>query len=180
LLKRQKNVFIFYNHNYFLGRRESMEKDISFDGTMEQNRLVHYLEELTSSLKTGKVCIQDGDDYVLLRPTKTVRVKFEAEQDRDKDKLSIKLSWSKKDLLSPTSSFRISATEPPAKEEKKKDDKNKGEGKKSDEKSKNDKDQKADIAKGTAVRDEPKSQKGVEKNPGKAEGKKPDKKPGKA
>lgn len=89
-------------------------KEIQFEGTIEHDKAVAYLESLVSSFKKGTVCVQKGEEFVTLKPNGVVHLEVEAEEKGDKEKLSLKLSW-KKEIAACECDLKISTSEPESK-----------------------------------------------------------------
>jgi amphi-Trp domain-containing protein len=92
-----------------------IDKEIFYQGTMEKEKALKYLEDLVKSCKEGKICVQDGENYVTLEPQDVVKLKATAEQDEGKEKFSLKLSWYKQRKPDQEASLKISSKEPKAK-----------------------------------------------------------------
>jgi len=88
------------------------KKEISFKATVEHQKAVAYLKELLNGFKNGEFYVQDGNNYVALKPTGTVQLEIESSQKHDREKLSIELSWSKEVVQAPTNGLIISTEKP--------------------------------------------------------------------
>jgi amphi-Trp domain-containing protein len=75
-----------------MGKHEVELKD-----KMEIEKAIEYIENLLAGIKKGKVFIQHGEKVVEITPEKNVKLEVEAEQKKGKEKVSIKLTWHKKD-----------------------------------------------------------------------------------
>ncbi len=89
------------------------KKELKIKREMTAETAGEILQDLISSFKEGTVCIQDGDEFVTLRPGGTVEVAIEAAEKKGKQKLEISLTWretipEEKDERE----FRISCEEP--------------------------------------------------------------------
>lgn len=72
-----------------------MPKEVSFEANLELRRAIGYLEEITSSLKDGKVVVERAGDFVVLEPTHQVEMELEAAAEEEREKITFKLSWEK-------------------------------------------------------------------------------------
>jgi amphi-Trp domain-containing protein len=68
---------------------------ISHHQRMKREDLVCYLEDLTESIRTGKIVIERNGQFVSLMPPDTVSVELAARMKKDKGELSIEISWKK-------------------------------------------------------------------------------------
>ncbi|MFP4070691.1 MAG: amphi-Trp domain-containing protein [Desulfovibrionales bacterium] len=72
-----------------------MEKEkIEIKQQMSLEELVIYLEDMTESLKQGRLVIEQGEEYVTLEPERAVDVKVKAKHKEDKVKVKVEFSWS--------------------------------------------------------------------------------------
>ena len=86
--------------------------------SMETETFTKILDNLRTSLAKGTVCVQAGDDFVSLKPSKNIDVTIAATQKKGKEKLSMELSWRHTSNSSESSApLKISATEPEIKKE---------------------------------------------------------------
>ena len=69
--------------------------EVSFKAHLELEQVASYLEDLASSLRQGKVYVQQGNQVTELLPTSDVELELEAGGKKQKQKLSIELSWRK-------------------------------------------------------------------------------------
>ncbi len=69
------------------------KKEIHFEKEMKTAEVISYLEALISSLKDGKIVIEQGEQFVSLTPTSMIDFEMEARQKSDKEKLSLGFSW---------------------------------------------------------------------------------------
>jgi amphi-Trp domain-containing protein len=75
-------------------RREKMENTkVSLKQSMDRNEAVGLLEDLVTSLKAGKIVVEQGKEFVSMNPTDKVDVVVEAKQKKQKGELTITLSW---------------------------------------------------------------------------------------
>jgi len=77
--------------------------------------VISLLEDLVGSLKTGKVCVQSGQNFVTLRPGDDMELEFEASEKKNKQQLSLELNWRRVEPVVETpaaADFRISSEEP--------------------------------------------------------------------
>jgi amphi-Trp domain-containing protein len=74
------------------------KKEVEMKSKMEIEKAIEVVESLLAGLKKGKVFVQHGDKVVEITPEKTVKLEVEAEQKKDKEKISVRMTWHKKDL----------------------------------------------------------------------------------
>ena len=90
----------------------SSTQEISVKANMELGQVVDYLEALISSLKSGKVYMEQGGKVVTLTPTDDMDVEIEAGEKKGKQKFSLELVWRKRAVTTGDVGLTISATMP--------------------------------------------------------------------
>lgn len=95
------------------------KKTIAFEGTLEQDRVVEYLEHLVAGVKAGTVSLQRGGDSLSLHPDQVVNLELEARQSPNKESLTVKLRWRRENetILDEEDMLEIHAGDKPAGEE---------------------------------------------------------------
>lgn len=88
------------------------KNSVELEKKMSTVELVSFLEGVTASLKEGKIVIQQGDQFVVLKPEDLITVEIEAGQKNDKGKLSIDLKWLQQAGLPPEADITVGSTEP--------------------------------------------------------------------
>ncbi len=75
---------------------------IAYKASLAAGQAMEHLESLNNSLSKGKVCLQVGDEFVVLQLGEGQQVELEicAAQKKDKNKLSLELSWLNMDPVS--------------------------------------------------------------------------------
>ena len=92
-----------------------LKNEVNVKGRVELSEAITYLQNLVTSLKKGKVCIENSDAHVTLEPQALVKLEVEARCKADgKESLEIELSWRKNDGEKSPISLKISSTEPAA------------------------------------------------------------------
>jgi len=91
---------------------KSDKKEIHFEKKMGSTEAVSYLEALISSLKDGKIVIEQGSQFVSLTPSGMIDFEMEAIQKNEKEKLSLEFSWCKKPVVTEPEVLKISSGEP--------------------------------------------------------------------
>ncbi len=89
------------------------KKEVKTKREMNAKTAVEILEDLVRSFKEGTVCIQDGDEFVTLKPTDGIEMVIEASEKKGKQKLEISLSW--REMMPEDKeerAFRITSEEP--------------------------------------------------------------------
>ncbi|WP_158269609.1 amphi-Trp domain-containing protein [Desulfonatronum sp. SC1] len=69
------------------------KKEVKLKGVMDVDQVVTYLEDLATSLKEGKICVQQGEQFVTLCPDKMVDVEVKATSKKGKEKFEMELAW---------------------------------------------------------------------------------------
>lgn len=89
------------------------EKKLHFEQKMTREDMVFYLEDLASSLRRGKIVIEQEGRFVSLDPPGTVKLNLSAKTKKDKGELSIEISWKEETQARVgMSGLRISSDEP--------------------------------------------------------------------
>jgi len=71
------------------------------------------LDDFVKSFREGTVCIENGQEFVTLKPSKQINIEIEAVQKKDKEKLTIELSWRQSTTDKPeNNTLKISSSEP--------------------------------------------------------------------
>ena len=90
-----------------------MKSEIKIKGNMDPDTVVAVLEDLLTSFKDGKICIQKDKEFVTLKPGNDIEVEIEAGHKKNKQKLSVELSWRQVEPAEETAGeFKISSQEP--------------------------------------------------------------------
>jgi len=92
--------------------KKTDKKEIHFEKKMDCTEAVSYLEALISSLKDGKIVIEQGSQFVSLIPAGMIDFEMEARQKNDKEKLSLVFSWCRKSVETEPEVLKISSGEP--------------------------------------------------------------------
>lgn len=71
----------------------SEKKALEFEGQMDLQQVVAYLEDLVKGLKSGSTTLSRGDHSLVLSPGGTIDLAVTAKAKREKESLSIKLKW---------------------------------------------------------------------------------------
>ncbi|MBI5179734.1 MAG: amphi-Trp domain-containing protein [Nitrospinae bacterium] len=89
------------------------KKEVGLKLTLNAKQAIGYLEDLTASLKAGTVCIQQGHEFVTLKPGKNIEIDVEAVQKSGKEKITFEMYWKRADEpATPVVDFKISSDEP--------------------------------------------------------------------
>jgi amphi-Trp domain-containing protein len=73
------------------------------------------LEGLASSLREGTICVENGGEFVTLKPAEPLELEFEARQKKSKGRLTLELNW--REIIpcaQVQTTFKISSKEPEA------------------------------------------------------------------
>ena len=87
-------------------------QEVSFEGEIELKKLVAYLEDIIAGFSVGKICVQEGEEFVTITPADVVAIKVEVEQKKDYEKFALKLGWSRRESSEQPIQLKISSTEP--------------------------------------------------------------------
>lgn len=93
------------------------KKEVKLKGVMGRDQVVAYLEDLLAGLKSGKICVQQGEEFVTLCPEQLINVEVQASVKKGKEKFEMELVWRKEEAPVEMSGTRISASEPEAPED---------------------------------------------------------------
>ena len=94
-----------------------MSKKISFKAQLDLDQAIAYLEDIAKCLKDGKLCAQQGDDFITLSPDKDVFFELESSRKKDKESINIEIRWRKGGVIPQPEDFKISTSEPEIKME---------------------------------------------------------------
>ncbi len=90
----------------------SAKKDVSMKGLVSSKEAIAYLQDLITCFKAGTVCVQQGEDFVTLKPEDMVLLEIEAEQKKDKEKFILEMTWRKGEELNGDIDLKITSKEP--------------------------------------------------------------------
>jgi amphi-Trp domain-containing protein len=88
------------------------KKEAKLKGLMSIDQVVTYLEDLTTSLKEGKICVRQGEQFVTLCPDQMVDVEVKASAKKGKEKFEMELSWHREEIQTENQAMSISSEEP--------------------------------------------------------------------
>ena len=88
------------------------KNSVAMEKKMSAAEVVSFLESIISSLKEGKIVIQQGTQFVVLQPKDLITVEVEASQKMEKGKLSIGIKWKQPEELQPDADILVSSIEP--------------------------------------------------------------------
>lgn len=88
------------------------KKEVKLKGIMDPEQIVSYLEDLVGSLKQGKICVQQGEQFVTLNPDQAINLEVKASVKKGKEKFVMELSWRKEETAEDDQEMRISPDEP--------------------------------------------------------------------
>jgi amphi-Trp domain-containing protein len=83
------------NDRELIKEESLMAKEISFEASLELQKAISYLEEVTSSLRDGKVVLERAEDFVVLEPAHLVQMKLEASVEGEREGIKLKFNWEK-------------------------------------------------------------------------------------
>ncbi len=79
---------------------------------MKREDLITYLENLTNSIRDGRIVIEKSGRFLSLVLPSMVQMELEAKTKKDKGELSIEISWKNEIEVPSISVLRISSVEP--------------------------------------------------------------------
>jgi amphi-Trp domain-containing protein len=88
------------------------KKEVKLKGIMDPEQIVSYLEDLVGSLKQGKICVQQGEQFVTLNPDQAIHLEVKASVKKGKEKFVMELAWRKEEPADDDQEMRISPDEP--------------------------------------------------------------------
>lgn len=93
------------------------KKELTVSESMSLDSVITYLEDLVETLKRGKLCVQRGDEFLLLTPASTIDFELEGVVKKDKEKINLELSWKREKNEKESPALKISSVEPKIEEE---------------------------------------------------------------
>jgi len=92
--------------------------EIRVKSEVDLDRAISYLQDIVSSLKQGRICVQRAEEALTLNPPSAVSVQVKASKKKDRESISLKVSWRPRAVEGDgETGLRISATAPPAQQE---------------------------------------------------------------
>lgn len=70
------------------------KSELSFEGSMNLDELLSYLEEFAASMRGGTVRVEKGEQQVVLTPADVVKLAVKAKSKGDAQSVRLELSWS--------------------------------------------------------------------------------------
>ncbi len=91
----------------------SSKKEINLNVILDRSEVIQYLETLAENLKSDKLVIEKGSQFLSLTPAQQIEIEVDAKQKKEKEKLRIELSWSTGGMeVLPADFLKISSREP--------------------------------------------------------------------
>jgi amphi-Trp domain-containing protein len=87
------------------------KKEVKLKGVMDCNQVIAYMEDLLAGLKNGKICVQQGEQFVTLCPEQMIEMEVQATVKKGKEKFEMELTWRREEAPSEMTDMRISSTE---------------------------------------------------------------------
>jgi amphi-Trp domain-containing protein len=88
------------------------KQEIGVKRTMGLNETIKYLQELTASLKKGEVYVQQGNEYLTLKPREKVFLEVKAKIKRDKEKFTFSIGWYNEAHVTEGDDIKITSKKP--------------------------------------------------------------------
>ena len=70
-------------------------REVKLEGEFDRNQVVGFLEDLISSLKAGKVFLQQESNSLLLSPSEAMKVSLHALDDDANESFRLEMAWNK-------------------------------------------------------------------------------------
>jgi len=86
------------------------KKEVKLKEAMSRDQVAAYLENLIAGLKAGKICVQQGEQFVALCPEQLINVEIQASVKKGKEKFEMELAWRKEEASEEISDTHISAS----------------------------------------------------------------------
>src|SRR3989339_937583 len=99
------------------------KKSITSKCALSKDQAIAYLEALAASLKKNQICVEAGDEYVVLEAAENMELEVNAAQKKGKEKIMLELSWTQPMVLENEEQLKISSKVPAPKLEQKKEEK---------------------------------------------------------
>ena len=97
-----------------MGDRDKRDKkEMTFDGTVDMAGAISQLEDLLAGLKSGTLCVQQGTEFLTVRPAESVDMGVKVRRKGDKESVSVILEWQRTMTVSESTGLKISDKEPP-------------------------------------------------------------------
>lgn len=93
------------------------ESKISHRQLIKKEDAIVYLENMITSLKSGKIVIERNGQFVSLSTPDLMSMELTAKEKKDKNELSIEFSWRKEPFVPDIAQLNISSDEPGEPEE---------------------------------------------------------------
>ncbi|MBN1234215.1 MAG: amphi-Trp domain-containing protein [Candidatus Coatesbacteria bacterium] len=87
---REISLIIFERKEKKMGKKE-----VELEGKVDLKQAISFMEGLLTGLKEGTICLEKGDNTIVLKPINEVFIEIKAIQKKDKEKLSFELCWVK-------------------------------------------------------------------------------------
>ena len=81
------------SNSHFSSAPKRSKKTLSIKDKLECSQVVTCLENILAGIKAGTLCIQQGEEFVTLKPQSAVDVEIEATVKKGKEKFVIELTW---------------------------------------------------------------------------------------
>lgn len=96
------------------------KKEISYEAMLSAQQVVGLLEDLAGSLKDGAVCLQVGEEHLLLHGggDAAMELQVSAAEKKDKNRLSLQLTWKTLECQSQDSPQIVISSKAPAGEQR--------------------------------------------------------------
>lgn len=70
-------------------------REVKLEGEFDRNQVVGFLEDLISSLKTGRVFLQQETNSLILSPTEAMKISLHAQDDEASETFRLEMAWDK-------------------------------------------------------------------------------------
>lgn len=88
------------------------KKEVGIKRSMELDAAVRYLQDLTECLKKGEVYVQQGNEFLALRPKDTIFLEVKAKTKKDREKFTFSMGWYNESLVAEGEDIKITSDRP--------------------------------------------------------------------
>jgi amphi-Trp domain-containing protein len=90
------------------------KKEVAFEGLLEIGDAVEQLQSVLNGMRSGTLCVQQGDRSITVHPGKEVEISVKIKNKDDRESVSIQMEWKPAAAARIANEFRILDREPEA------------------------------------------------------------------
>ncbi len=87
-------------------------KEIGIKKAMQISQAAGYLKDLAAGIEKGELYIQQGKEYLAMKPKSEVFVEVKAKRKKDKERFTVSLRWYNDELISEGGDIKITPEKP--------------------------------------------------------------------